>query len=173
VAHSLDQVGYRVCVEQRAAFTVVGYTLIVPPGDIGAFWDEVWTDGRLERLVGCSKVRPWVLGLGSWDPECPRGGQRYTICIEGTEDTDFTGLAGPPALFTKAIGASLWLRFELPQPQLDGPFWRDDPYRMMGLLGYRFNRTGFDVGLHFDAYPPDYDPLSNPGMEFWITVLKV
>jgi len=28
------------------------------------------------------------------------------------------------------------------------------------------------VGLHFDAYPPDYDPKGNPLMEFRITVVE-
>jgi len=28
------------------------------------------------------------------------------------------------------------------------------------------------VGLHFDAYPPDYDPEGNPVMEFRITVME-
>jgi len=30
----------------------------------------------------------------------------------------------------------------------------------------------FSVGLHFDAFPPDYDPKNNLAMEFWITVKK-
>jgi hypothetical protein len=29
---------------------------------------------------------------------------------------------------------------------------------------------GLSVGLHFAAYPPDYDVDKNPIMEFWITV---
>ncbi len=41
----------------------------------------------------------------------------------------------------------------------------------MAKLGYAFHTGSFDVGLHFDAYPPGYDPERNPVMEFWITVI--
>jgi hypothetical protein len=48
-------------------------------------------------------------------------------------------------------------------------FWKDDPYKMLRTLGYRFH---FRVGVHFDASPPDHDEKDNPGMEFWISVAK-
>lgn len=63
--------------------------------------------------------------------------------------------------------------FETTQRKLDERLWRDDPYKMMGKLGYEFNTKDYSVGLHFDAYPPDYDPETNPTMEFWITVVRV
>ena len=42
-------------------------------------------------------------------------------------------------------------------------FWKDNPYVMMRKLGYRFNGR---VGVHFDAYPPDYD-RAQPHNEVW------
>ena len=48
-------------------------------------------------------------------------------------------------------------------------FWKDYPYVMMRKLGYRFNGR---VGVHFDAYPPDYDPERNPTMKFGIAVAR-
>jgi hypothetical protein len=96
--NSFELTGYRVKTWQRDGFRVVGYTFIVPGGKRGeemihTFWDEVIADGRLGRLKQVSPVPAPVLGLGSWDPECPKHGQRYTICIEETVHTDFSGLA--------------------------------------------------------------------------------
>jgi len=83
--HSLAIIGYKVRIRKRGAFKVMGYTILVPPHSddlIPQFWREVADDGRLEILKNASSVRPWILGLGSWDPECEKHGQRYTICIE-------------------------------------------------------------------------------------------
>jgi hypothetical protein len=43
---------------------------------------------------------------------------------------------------------------------------------MMKKLGYQFHVGDFSMGLHFDVYPPGYDPETNPALEFWITVKK-
>jgi predicted transcriptional regulator YdeE len=164
---------------RRAVFTVVGYTTIVPPHDrtnmIPRFWDEIAADGRLRALTEASSVRPWVLGLGSWDPACQKGGQRYTICIEETEHTDFSRLASEHSLFSKDIGATDWMCFEMARgdPEAHKQLWKDNPYKMMGKLGYQFHTSpGYGLGLHFDAYPPDHDDDTNPAAEFWITVAK-
>lgn len=168
--------GYKARVWTRGAFTVVGYTLVVAPGDDAAvprFWAEVVGDGRLEALRAASSVAPWVLGLSSWDSECETRGFRYTICIEQTEHTDFSALAAEEELFSMDVGASDWLCFQMQQCVFPARFWQDNPYAMMKLLGYRFNAKGGNVGLHFDAYPPGSsvgDP--NAPMEFWITVLR-
>jgi len=176
--------GYKVKIWEREAFRVTGYTILVPPGRPGMnkpreLWDAIIADGRLEKLRSASSVRPWVLGLGSWDPECEKKGFRYTICIEETEHTDFTQLAREYSLFTKEIGASDWMCFEMSQGKYDERFWKDNPYKMMGPLGYRFHdkEGDFSVGLHFDAYPPDFGHGGNANpehslMEFWISVIK-
>ncbi len=174
--------GYKVKLMSRGPFRVTGYTLVAPPGKRGAamvprLWDEVIADGRLARLSAASSVPTPIFGLGSWDPECPKGGQRYTICIEETDKTDFTGLAAEFSLFTKQIGASDWLCFETSLGKAyPDRFWRDNPYKMMGPLGYRF-KTGegdYSIGLHIEAYPPGFSFGSdrNTAMEFWITVEK-
>ncbi len=166
-------VGYKVKVVRRGPFTVVGYTLIVPPDSdhlIPQFWRDVIADGRLEALKKASTTPPWVLGLGSWDPECEKRGQRYTICIEETEHTDFSQLARADPLYRTTISDSEWMCFELSADTPGGKFWRDNPYVMMKTLGYRFYTGGENTGLHFDAYPPGYDAKTNPAMEFWITV---
>jgi hypothetical protein len=56
--------------------------------------------------------------------------------------------------------------FEMPNEQL----WRDDPYRMLRKLGYRFHLR---VGVHFDAYPPGSHLERNPAVELWISVAKL
>ena len=172
---SEELTGYRVKVMQREAFRVTGYTLIVPPGAnkmIPMFWDDIISDGRLERLKQVSAVPTWVLGMGSWDEACEKHGSRYTICIEENEHTDISQLSSGEALFSKAIGASDWLCFEMTQQKYDERFWRDNPYKMMKVLGYRFRMDDPSVGLHFDAFPPDFDLETNPAMEFWIAVFK-
>ena len=173
LSESEERTGYKVKVMRREGFTLVGYTRIVQPGDdagIPAFWRDVIADGRLERLLQCSSAPTWCLGLSSGDPECPQRGQRYTIGIEATAHTDFSALAEDYPLFTKEIGVSAWLCFELSSDQAIEQLWEDDPYRMIQVLGYHFNTEGSDVGLHVDAYPPDYDAETNPAIEFWITV---
>ncbi len=179
---SQELAGYRVKVMQRAPFRVSGYTIVAPPGkrgeaEVPRLWDTVIADGRLARLVGASSVPPWVFGLGSWDPECPKGGQRYTICLEETEHTDFTRLSADHSLFTKQIGASDWLCFETRLgDEYPGRFWKDNPYRMMGPLGYKFHGApgDYSVGLHIEAYPPcfSFGSDTSQAMEFWITVVK-
>ncbi|MHB0858163.1 MAG: hypothetical protein ACYC5M_11415 [Anaerolineae bacterium] len=163
--------GYRVKVEPRQAFSIVGYTRIIPPGGKGdGLVRNLIADGRMAALRQAAPTAPWVLGLGSWDPECPKHGYRYTVCIEQTPDTDLSGLPAQD-LFRMQIGASDWLRFEMLDQDYER-FWKDDPYKMMGPLGYRFHMGDFSVGLHFDAYPPAFDAASNPAIEFWITVVK-
>jgi predicted transcriptional regulator YdeE len=172
---AIEQVGYEVSIFQKAAFQVAGYTIVIPPGEehtIPAFWAQVEADGRLETLEKASGSSPWVLGLGSWDPECEKKGQRYTICIEVTEHTDFTDLVRKHSLFTKQIGASDWMCFKLTGAPGDTNFWQDDPYRMLKELGYIFHAKNYNLGLHFDAYPPGHDDVVNPALEFWITVKK-
>jgi hypothetical protein len=165
--------GYRVGLMRRKAFRVTGYTLIVPPhGDelIPKFWNDVAGDGRLDRLKRASTLPPWLFGVGSWDPECEKHGQRYTFCIEENPYTDFSELAQAGSLYSMEIGASEWLCFEMPHTVNMERFWQDDPFKMMKKLGYRFNAGDFSLGLHIDAYPPLFHPEHNPMMSFWITV---
>ena len=167
-------VGYKVRVEARPAFWIVGYTMIVQPGEEDAvprFARELMDDGRLVKLKATAPGPVWELGLGSWDAECPNLGYRYTVCIEETPGPALDALAREYPLFRKEIGASEWMCFEINE-QSGKDFWKDDPYKMMKVLGYRFYANSPSVGLHFDAFPPDYDQERNPIMEFWITVAK-
>ncbi len=173
--NSEEITGYKVKVVHRSAFKIRGYTLIIPPaGDdmVAKFWDETLADGRVAQLIAASPTPPWLLGLGSWDPECEKHGFRYTICIEETGQTDFSSLEKDHTLFSKEIGESDWLCFITTHDRFTERFMKDDPYRMMKLLGYKFNAGNASLGLHFDAYPPGFDPFTQPEMEFWITVKK-
>ena len=176
--NSEELVGYRVRIWTRDAFRVAGYTRIFPPGrkgenGVSRFWDEALADGRVERLIGASSVPTCTLGLGSWDPECPKSGMRYTICIEETEHTDLAPLAATGDLFTKQIGASDWMCFETTFGHYMGRFWKDNPYKMMGPLGYEFHGApDFSLGLHFEAYPPGFGGGDHETIEFWISVAK-
>jgi len=167
---SEEIIGYKTKIRRKNAFQITGYTLIVPPQSdrqvTPRFWGDVIADGSFEALANTSSVQPWVLGLGSWDPECEPGGQRYTICIEETEYTDMSHLSGKHPLHTQKFEACDWMCFEMPNEQL----WRDDPYRMLRKLGYRFHLR---VGVHFDAYPPGSHLERNPAVELWISVAKL
>jgi hypothetical protein len=60
--------------------------------------------------------------------------------------------------------------FEVPQERFDAEhFWKDDPYKMLRVLDYRFHLR---VGVHFDAYPPDDVEENKWAAEFWISVAK-
>lgn len=173
---SEDITRYRVHAVRRGPFRLVGYTRIYRSGEEPgppAFWDEVLADGRLSRLAAAAAAHPWVFGLGSWDPECPKGGHRHTISIEETPGVDPARLAALEPLHRQEIGALEWLCFEVPRAAYPRRFWQDDPYRMLKALGYRFHtREGdFSVGLHLDAFPPGCDVATGPTMEFWITVV--
>lgn len=164
--------GFRVKIWEREAFKITGYTFIIPGGDdpgvdpsvdpIKKNWGEIIADGRLNKLINASSVRPWVLGLGSWDEECGKG-FRQTICIEETEHTDFSSLSKEYDLYTKEYPAADWMCFEITEGCGDV-----NPYVNLKKLGYQFR---WDVGVHFDAYSPDPDPEKNPMTEFWISVM--
>ncbi len=165
--------GYRVKVIRKPAFQVTGYTLIIPPkGEtplIPRFAEEIATDGRLDTLKKASSIPAWILGLGSWDEECQPGGMRYTVCIEETEHTDLSCLWERYPPHKQSFEACEWMCFEVPRGRSAIDFWKDDPYKMLRALGYRFH---LKVGVHFDAFPPEYDEKDNPDMEFWISVAK-
>jgi hypothetical protein len=77
--HCEEITGYKVNTVHRPAFKVTGYSLLVPPQSdemIPQFWSQVASNGKLALLKNASSVRPWTLGLGSWDPECEKHGQR-------------------------------------------------------------------------------------------------
>jgi hypothetical protein len=162
-------VGYRTKIRRKPSFQVTGYTLIVPPKAEGSlipdFVSEVMADGSLEALQRAAPVRPWILGLGSWDEACEPGGQRYTVAIEETEGVDLSRLSTKHPLHTQRFEACDWMCFEMRDDQL----WKDDPYTMLRQLGYRFHLR---VGVHFDAFPPEFERETKPGVELWISVAK-
>ena len=165
--------GYRVNILHKPDFQVTGYTLIVPPGQdnqlIPRFVDDLMADGRLDSLQKASSVPAWVLGLGSWDEACQPGGVRYTVCIEESQYTDLSRLKERYPLFSQRFEACDWMCFEIPPQRSDGDFWKDDPYRMLTALGYRFH---LKVGVHFDVYPSEDYEKTHPGRQFWISVAQ-
>lgn len=173
IEHSQALTGYRVKVMRKPAFQVTGYTVICPPNGedplIKDLVEAITTDGRLESLKQAAGT-PWVLGLGSWDDECQPRGMRYTMCIEENQHTDLSGLLRQYPIHSQAFEACDWMAFEMPRARFDsGQFWQDDPYKMLRVLGYRFHLR---VGVHFDAFPLEQAEQTEPGMEFWISVMK-
>ncbi|MBT3275755.1 MAG: hypothetical protein HN368_21570 [Spirochaetales bacterium] len=174
IESSEELTGYKAKEWKRGAFTVKGFTLVVPAkmnNDVPIFYEAVAADGRLERLKEASSVSPWLLGLGSWDEECKKHGSRYTICIEETKYTDFSEIEKDHNLFSFNIDKSYWLCFETTIQRFQERFWKDNPYKMLRALGYKFHMGSPGVGIHFDAAPPDFDVKDNPAYEFWITVV--
>lgn len=172
IPDSLQRVGYEVHVTTRPAFDVVGYTQVLAGGEerrIPGFWSTLKSDGRLDALKRLAGNKGWLLGLGSWDPDCPQGGQRYTVCVEAAPSA-LQELPSHAEAFHKQIGASDWLRFQVASADYPQPFWTHNAYRMMQTLGYRFNTRDFTVGLHFDAYPIASGGEASKQMEFRISV---
>ena len=166
--------GYRVGIMRKPAFRVIGYSKVIPPNSetemVPRVVGELTADGSLDVLRKATSATSWILGLGSWDEECQPGGMRYTMCIEETELTDLSRIARRHPVHTQRFEACEWMCFEVPRERfISGAFWKDDPYRMLRALGYRFHLR---VGVHFDASPPDHDEASNWGMEFWISVAR-
>ncbi len=166
--------GYKVKIIPKPTYQVTGYTLIVEPGQesnmVAQFMAKLATDGRLETLKKASSIPTRILGLGSWDEACQPGGMRYTVCLEENAQTDLSRLLKQYPLHTEAFEACEWMCFEIPRGEMGmEQFWKDDPYRMLQALNYRFHLR---VGVHFDVYPPDYDARNNSCMEFWISVQK-
>lgn len=174
IEDSMTKVGYKVRVIEKEDIVVMGYTHVFPkePEENDTepnFIELLKKDGRFDKLFRIKGNNP-MMGLGSWDPECEPGGMRYTLCVEKSSDGNSNLLLEDKDYFEKAIGSSLWLCFEV--PQTDDRFWKDNPYAMLKKLGYSFHTGSFDVGLHFDVFPDDYDRVSNSAYEFWITVVK-
>ena len=176
IPNSQELTGYKVTEWKREAFVVRGFTIIDDPasqkGAIPAFWDSVAVDGRLNQLKEASSIPTSVLGVGSWDEECPKNGSRYTIGIEKTEHTSFRRIGNNLDIYTFEIGASDWLRFEMTFQRFRERFWKAHPYKMLEALGYKFNMGSYDIGLYFEVYPPDFEPVDKALIEFWITVKK-
>ncbi|MHB9032012.1 MAG: hypothetical protein ACYC6L_03080 [Anaerolineae bacterium] len=100
----------------------------------------------------------------------PKHGQRYTIGVVTAPGADPSALEAGAPLYRFSIGASEWLCFET--RFINDHFWRDDHYRILRVLGFKFTNSGFGVGPHIDAYPLGFDPAASPWFEFWITVQR-
>ena len=171
---SEDITGYRVHAVRRGPFRLVGYTRIYRSGEEPgppAFWDEVLADGRLSRLAAAAAAHPWVFGLGSWDPECPKGGHRHTISIEESPGVDPARLAALEPLHRQEIGASGGSARGAPR-RLSPAVLAGRPYRMLKALGYRFHtREGISPWGSTWTRSRGCDVATGPTMEFWITVV--
>jgi len=67
-------------------------------------------------------------------------------------------------LFSMIIKESDWIIFSLDFEKDFGKLWENDPYKLIGEIGYDFNNA---VGLHIDVFTENYNGHK---MEFWMPI---
>jgi hypothetical protein len=173
LANSRDIVGYPVKIVKKPRMCIIGYTIVINPGDDGAvplFVGNLVKKGYIDILRENAVGEKRVLGLGSWDEKCPQGGMRYTMCIEKHDNIVLPENTDGYQVFETCYEATEWMCFELTQQEFDsGKIWLDDPYKMIPKLGYRFH---LKVGVHFDVDPSEAYKKEDDAMEFWISVAR-
>jgi len=137
------------------AFDIAGYTKIVRSG--GELYDETRADGRWAALQAMAQGDKRIYGIASFDRECSKDTNRYTLGIA-------RGEGGGGQLYPFHVKKSDWIVFSLDFEREYGAFWGSDPYKLIGELGCEFNKA---LGLHIDVFGPDYD---GHAMEFWMPV---
>lgn len=159
-------VGYRTRYQELPAFDLIGFTKIVESG--GELYDEVRSDGRWEVLKTIAGDDNTIFGVASLDKQCPKGSYRYTLGVKAKAEFLEKPRLGDD-LFSIHIKQAGWLIFTLEDFKKQyGQFWKDDPYRLVQMLGWSFDRS---VGLHIDAYAASY-ASDHDGMEFMMPVKR-
>jgi len=157
---------YKTRYQELPAFDLIGFTKIVESG--GEIYDAVRSDGRWEKLKTIAGDDKTIFGVASSDKECPKGKYRYTVGVKANAES----LEKPRLdsdLFSMHIKQAGWLIFTLESfSKQYGKFWSDDPYRLVEMLGWSFDRS---VDLHIDAFAESYTS-DQDGMEFMMPVKR-
>ena len=154
--------GFHYSIRNLSSFEIIGFTKIVNSG--GEMYDEIIQKKEKWELLKKMNIKNKnVYGLASMDKECPEGKYRYTMGIEKdgnyVEDKNFVD-----QLFSMNIKESDWIIFSLDFEKDFGKLWENDPYKLIGEIGYSFNNA---VGLHIDVFTENYDGHK---MEFWMPI---
>jgi hypothetical protein len=157
---------YKTRYQELPAFDLIGFTKIVESR--GEIYDAVRSNGRWEKLKTIAGDDKTIFGVASSDKECPKGKYRYTVGVKANAES----LEKPRLdsdLFSMHIKQAGWLIFTLESfSKQYGKFWSDDPYRLVEMLGWSFDRS---VGLHIDAFAESYTS-DQDGMEFMMPVKR-
>jgi hypothetical protein len=147
----------KITIIQKPAFEAVGFTwpANLDGGSIARFIKELEEDCRYAKLAATlpSPQQIWVcLSDGSHacgkrfcpvcDMSCAGFDVRCTVCVEKTEEHDFSQLK-EDELFAFSVPASEWALFETNPADLH----RHDAYKLVGKIGYQWNDR---IRLHFD-----------------------
>jgi hypothetical protein len=151
--------GFAYSIKALPSFIIIGFTKIVNSG--GEMYDEIRHGDKWEILKKMNSKNKNVYGIASMDKECTEGKYRYTMGIEKNE-TYIEDKIYTDQLFSMTIKESDWVIFTMDFENDYGKFWGNDPYKMIGEIGYGFNNS---VGLHIDVYNEYYDGHK---MEFWL-----
>ena len=143
------------------AFDIIGFTKIVQSG--GKLYEETREDGRWEVLKTMNTRNKNIYGCASFDSECAPDSYRYTIGVAHDDNYSQNPLYSSQ-MFSLHVKESDWIVFTLDFATDYRLFWQNDPYKMIGDLGYNFNTA---VGLHIDVYEATYNGHE---MEFWMPV---
>ena len=162
IINSQELKNFNYCIKKFSSFKIIGFTKIVNSG--GEMYDEIMQKNeKWELLKNMNSKNKNVYGIASMDKECPEGKYRYTMGIE--KDENYIGnKIYANQLFPMNINESNWVIFSLDYQNDFGRLWENDPYKLIGEMGYCFNNA---VGLHIDVFPENYD---GHGMEFWMPI---
>ena len=159
--------GFNVSIEKRPSFNIIGFTKFVKLDgkSIAAFLNELTETGNIKKLLQTSKKTQqiWVClsgNEGRADADC-----RCTVCVEQDENQNFSSFS-ENELFSLHAPESDWAVFEVNEHQSPAELHKNDVYKMIAEIGYKFN---FDVGFHLDN---EHDWKPGKTMKFLLPVLK-
>jgi hypothetical protein len=159
---NLEIKGFEYSIKKLSSFEIIGFTKIVNSG--GEMYDEViQKKEKWEILKNMNPKNKNVYGIASMDKECSEGKYRYTMGIEKDENY-IENKIYTDQLFKMSIKESTWIIFSLDFENDFGKLWENDPYKLIGEIGYSFNNA---VGLHIDVFTENYDGHK---MEFWMPI---
>lgn len=169
--NAFDVKGFKIIIEHKTAFEAIGFSKFIRfgegPDSIGTFLGELSKSGKMKKLADTLNTpqQIWVC-LGSSpgteansDFDC-----RCTVCVMKSEKHDFSQLVNED-LYTLRAPESEWADYELSAGQSFEDLHKNDVYKMIQEIGYKFNGK---VGFHFDN--EHEESLPNKGLHFLLPV---
>jgi len=172
--------GFKITIIEKTGFDAVGFTRPVnfSDGSIGLFLYELSENGQMKNLLETLQTpqQIWVCLSGAncgdsgncliCDSSCAGFDARCTVCVEKTENHDFS-LLNKNELFTLRMPASEWTDYELVEGQSFTDLHKNGVYEMVNEIGYEWNNK---IGLHFDN--EHEESLPKKGLHFLLPVRR-
>lgn len=140
--------GFKVRIIEKCAFEAAGFSTFarLDGASISSFIRRLTGNGDMDKLASTLNIPQQIWVCLSGNEGQPNVDCRCTVCVERTDEHDFT-LLSDNELLTLQIPPSTWAVFEVGADQSPTELYRAGVYDMIGKIGYAFNDV---VGLHFD-----------------------